>query len=252
MKFEIDEYIMHHVLDSHEWHLPFLPPIHLPPFLSLHGLMLVICAVFLIFLFCVIYNQKSAVPRGMTNLLESLVVFIRDDIAIANLGEEDGKKMTPLFCTFFFLILSANLVGLIPHFSAATSNVNVTGSLAIVTLCFMTFGAIYRHGVIGFFKSFAPHGVPVPILFLLVPIEFLGLFIKAMALMIRLFANMLAGHIVIFTLLGLVVLFGVIALPAIALAISIGLLEVFVALLQAYIFTLLSAVFIGQMYHPQH
>jgi len=98
----------------------------------------------------------------------------------------------------------------------------------------------------------APSGVPAPILAILVPIELASLVIKAFALTIRLFANMLAGHIVIYALLGLIVLLGLSALPAIILAVFIGILELFVAFLQAYIFTVLSAMFIGHMYHPQH
>ena len=161
--------------------------------------------------------------------------------------------MTPLLFTFFFFILGLNLLGLIPFFAAATSNVNVTGGLALVTLSFMIFGAIYKNGLIGFLKAFIPSGVPPVIAVLLFPIEFAGLFIKAFALMIRLFANMLAGHIVILAILGLVVLIGVAALPpALFLAVFISLLEVFVVFLQAYIFTLLSAMFIGQVYHPAH
>ncbi len=252
MPFNLEDYITHHVLNSQEWRLPFLPTIHLPPFLSLHGVMLVLCAIFLIWLFCFVYNRKADVPSGVTNLLETFVVFIRDEISIASLGEEDGRKMTPLFCTLFFFILGLNLMGLVPVFSTATSNINVTGSLAVVTLGFMIFGAIYKHGMVGFLKTLIPHGVPVPILFLLAPIEFIGLFIRAFALMIRLFANMLAGHIVVLALLGLVVLIGIVALPAVLLAVFIFLLELFVAFLQAYIFTLLSAMFIGQTYHPQH
>ncbi len=251
--FDLEEYIMHHVLNSKEWHLPFLPPIHLPGFLSLHALMLIFCAVFLIILFCGIYQRRSDIaPKGMTNFLEVLIVFIRDKISIECLGEEDGRKLAPLFCTFFFFILGLNLMGLIPVFSTATANVSVTGALAVITLSFMIFGAMYKNGVLQFFRSFIPHGVPAPILIILVPIEFLGLFIKAFALTIRLFANMLAGHIVILALLGLVVLLGAAALPAILLAVFIGILEVFVAFLQAYIFTLLSAMFIGLTYHPQH
>jgi len=252
MEFNLDDYIMHHVLNSREWQLPFLPMIHLPPFLSLHGVMVLICASFLIYLFCFAYKSHEPVPRGLTNLLETFILFIRDEIAIGCLGEEDGKKMTPLFCTFFFFVLGLNLMGLIPIFSTATANINVTAALATITLSFMILGAIYRHGLGGFLKSFIPHGVPVPILFILVPIEFLGLFIKAFALTIRLFANMLAGHIVIFVLLGLIVLLGWIALPVVGLAIFIYLLEILVCFLQAYIFTLLSALFIGQTLHPQH
>lgn len=250
--FELEEYIMRHMQDSNEWHLPFLPPIHLPPFLSLHGVMLIICSALLIILFCFIYKKKQRVPTGMTNLLEAFVLFIRNEIAIKTLGDEDGRRMTPLFCTFFFLILGLNLMGMVPLFATATANPNITGALAIVALFFMVFGTIYKNGFKGFWKALAPPGIPGPILILLVPIEFIGLFIKAFSLTIRLFANMLGGHIVIFSLLGLIVLFGLSALPSIILAVFIGLLEIFVAFLQAYIFTVLSATFIGQMYHPDH
>ena len=250
--FSLEEYIMHHVMDGKEWHLPFLPPIHLPGVLTVHSLMLILCSAFLIFLFCVVYNKKARVPSGVTNLLEIFVLFIRDQVAVACLGEEDGKKMTPLFCTFFFFILFLNLMGLIPLFSTATANINVTAALALITFCFMILGAIWKNGFFGFVKALIPSGIPAPVLVILVPIEVLGLFIKAFALTIRLFANMLAGHIAIFSLLGLIVLLGYVALPAIFLALFISLLETFVAFLQAYIFTFLSAMFIGQLYHPHH
>jgi len=192
------------------------------------------------------------VPHGLTNLLEVFVLFIRDQISIACLGEKDGRKMAPLFCGFFFFILGLNLMGLIPIFRAATGNVNVTAALALITLTFMIGGSIYKNGVVGFIKVFIPHGVPWPILFLLTPIEFIGMFIKAFALTIRLFANMLAGHIVIYALLGLIVIFGLPALPAMGLAMGVYFLELFIAFLQAYIFTLLSAMFIGQTVNPEH
>ena len=242
---------MHHVMDAPYWQLPFLK-IPLPEFLSLHKLMVLFGAGFLVFLFAVLYRRNDPVPRGLTNFLEVIVLFVRDNICIPNMGEHDGKKMTPIFCSFFFFILTLNLMGLIPLFATATANVNVTAALALITLGFMIFGTIYKNGVGGFIQCFVPHGVPLPILFLLVPIEFLGMFIKAFALTIRLFANMLAGHIVIFSLVGMVATFGAIALPSVALALGIYLLEIFVCLLQAYVFTLLSAMFIGQMYHPAH
>jgi F-type H+-transporting ATPase subunit a len=239
--------------DAQEWHLPFLPPIHLPPFLSLHGVMLIICSALLIILFCNVYNKKQQVPTGMTNLLEGLVLFVRDQISVKYLGEEDGRKMAPLFCTFFFFILGLNLMGMVPVFVTATANINITAALACITLFFMVFGTIYKNGWAGFWRALIPSGVPVPILLLLVPIELIGLLIKAFALMIRLFANMLAGHIVIFALLGLIVLLGIsAALPVLLLAVFIGLLEIFVSFLQAYIFTLLSAAFIGQMHKADH
>ena len=160
--------------------------------------------------------------------------------------------MTPLFCTFFFFILGLNLMGIIPVFTAATSNISVTGALALITLCFMIFGPIYKNGVMGFFKALMPSDVPAPIMVVLFPIELLSLFTKSFALMIRLFANLLAGHIVIFAILGLVVIIGYVALPAVLLALMIYLIEIFISFLQAYIFTLLSALFIGQTMHPEH
>jgi F-type H+-transporting ATPase subunit a len=247
----VEQYIQSHVQDAQEWHLPFLH-LHLPPFLTLHTIMLLLGGLFLLLLFGAAFRRPQRVPTGLANLLEVFVIFIRDQICIPCLGDADGRKMTPLFCTFFFFILFLNLMGLIPLFSTATANVSVTAGLATITLGFMIFGAMYKNGVGGFIKAFMPHGVPWPVLILLAPIEFLGLFIKAFALTIRLFANMLAGHIVIFALLGLVVMFGLYALPAIGLALCIYLLEILVAFLQAYIFTMLSAMFIGQMYHPAH
>jgi len=245
------DYVMHHVTDSHHWALPFFD-LHLPPWLSLHAVMLLVGAALLILLFTATRRRAGEVPRGLANLLELLVKFVRDQIAIANLGEEDGRKMAPLFCTFFFFILMLNLMGLVPLFATATGNINVTAGLALVTLAFMIVGAIYKNGVGGFLHAFIPHGVPWPILIILVPIEFMGMFIKAFALTIRLFANMFAGHIVIFSLIGLVVIYGAAALPAIGLALAIYLLEILVAFLQAFVFTLLSAMFIAQVHHPAH
>jgi F-type H+-transporting ATPase subunit a len=248
----VQDYIMHHVADGHSWTLPFIGHVELPSFLSLHGLMVVLGACILLLLFGLVYRRHDEVPRGLTNFLETLVLFIRDHVAIPSMGEEDGRKMTPMLCSFFFFILCLNLMGLVPLFSTATANVSVTGALALITLSFMIFGSMVKNGIGGFFRSFVPHGIPWPVLVILVPVEFLGMFIKAFALTIRLFANMLAGHIVIFSLLGLIVTFGAFALPAVGLALGIYFLELFVAFLQAYIFTLLSAMFIGQMYHPAH
>jgi len=247
----VRQYIMHHVTDSHEWALPFLK-VQLPPWLSLHALMVLLGAGFLLLLFGVFYRRHDAVPRGLTNVLEMFVSFIHKQVSIPCLGKEDARRMTPLFCGFFFFILILNFMGLIPLFATATANIGVTGPLAIITLGFMIFGSIYRHGVLGFLKLFTPHGVPWPILILVAPLEFISMFVKAFALTVRLFANMLAGHIVIFALLGLVVMMGWMALPAVLMAALIYILEIFIAFLQAFIFTLLSAMFIGQMYHPQH
>lgn len=250
--FNLGEYISHHMTDSHQWQLPFLPPVQLPPFLSLHGVMLLIGTAILLLVFCVFYDKKQRVPRGFTNFLELLVVFIRDEIAIKNLGEKEGRRMTPFLCNIFFFILVLNLMGLVPLFTAATANPNVTGALAFLILCFMVLGTILKNGFQGFLKAFIPSGVPWPVLIILLPVEVFGVLTKTFALMIRLFANMLAGHIMISCLLGMVLLLGLLGSPAMILVVGIGVFEVFVAFLQAYIFAMLSAVFIGRMYHPDH
>lgn len=248
----VNQWIMHHVTDSDSWHTP-LWNIHLPSWMSNNALMLIIAGLLLTVLFGVFCRYREGrAPSGMTNLLESLVKFVRDDICIANLGEKDGRKMAPLFLTFFFFIVTCNLMGLVPLFSTATGNINVTFGLATVTFFFMVIGAMVVNGPIAFFKSFAPSGVPWPILILIVPLEMIGLVIKCAALTIRLFANMLAGHIVVFSLIGLLVSFGLVALPALAMALAISMMEIFIAFLQAYVFSLLSAMFIGHMYHPAH
>jgi len=247
----LQAFILHHVSDAPSGTLPLIHAT-LPPYISRHGSMVILAAVTLVVLFGAMYRRKAAVPTGLTNLLEVFVVFVRDQIACRYFGEEQGRRMTPLFCSFFFFILMMNLIGLVPLFSTATANISVTGALAAVTLCFMIFGALFLHGPIGFIKGFVPRGVPWPVLLLLVPIEIVGLFIKAFALMIRLFANELSGHMVVFFMLGLVVVFGAKALPIIVMALMIYILELMVAFLQAYIFTLLSAVFISQRFHPEH
>jgi F-type H+-transporting ATPase subunit a len=250
---ELVKWIMHHVMDSNEWHP--VPGVHipLPSWMSLHVLMMMIAAGLLVFLFCVVYKKDQKVPTGITNLLEAFVVFIRDGIAIPCLGKEDGRKMTPLIGSFFFFILACNLLSLIPIFAAATGNVNVTAALSLITLCVMIFGAIFKNGIGGFFGAFIPHGIPTWVLFMVTPIEFIGMFVKAGALMIRLFANMLAGHIVLFSIIGLIFAMGnVFILPAVVMGFGVYLLEILVAFLQAYIFTLLSAMFIGLIHHPAH
>ncbi|MGE0266848.1 MAG: F0F1 ATP synthase subunit A [Candidatus Omnitrophota bacterium] len=252
--FELDQYIMHHVANGQEWVLPILPVIPLPKPLSLHLLMFLLAGAFLFIIFVLLYKEKNLRPYGrVTNAVEAFVLFIRNDIAIECLGEEDGRRMTPLFCTFFFLILTLNLMGLVPAFSTATANFNITGALALVTFGFMTAGAIKKNGLHGFIHAFIPSGVPLPMLFIMIPIEILGFFIKPFVLMVRLFANLLGGHFVLLSLMGMTVLIGLVTLPVVVpVVLFIYLLEIFVSFLQAYIFTFLSAMFISQMYHPEH
>jgi len=250
--FNLDQYIMHHVLNSHEWLLPFAAPIPLPGILTNHALTVFLGCGIILLLFLVFYRKNERVPTGLTNCLEALVVFIRDEVAIPNLGETDGLQFTPMLCTFFFFILTLNLLGLIPLFSTATANINVTFSLAFLIFVLLIFGTLARNGVKGMWHALIPSTLPkwlIPFYFV---VEIASVVVRSAALMIRLFANMIAGHMVIISFLGLIILFGWIALPALFVAVCVYCLEVFIALLQAYIFILLSAVFIGQMYHPDH
>ena len=253
---EVTEWITHHVVDGGGWsigplHLNFADA-NLPNSFRLSGLMSLMGAVFLCWMYCKVYNHRARVPRGWTNVLESFVVFIRDEISIPYLGKEDGREFAWLFMTQFTLILTLNLMGLIPIFATATASLSVTAALAFTTFVAMVGWAMQRHGFVGFFKNFIPHGVPLPVLFLLVPIEIIGVFIKSGVLAIRLFANMLAGHIVLFAMIGMVVIYGLPAFPAIGLALFVFMLEILVAFLQTYIFVMLSAIFVGQMLHPDH
>ena len=178
------------------------------------------------------------------------------------MGPEDGRRFLPFFLYVFFFIAFGNLLGLIPNSVTSSSTIFVTGALAFVTFALMIGGGILRQGPGAFFKNLVPHGVPVFMVPLLFPLEVFGLVVKPVALAIRLFANMLAGHLVLYSFLGLIFLFAKmveqsilsypLAIPGVGLAVFIFIIESFVALLQAYIFTLLSCIFIQQSLHPDH
>ncbi len=259
-KFDLNAFIMQHVGDSYEWHIPLLAPIKLPGFLTVHMLMLMIGTVFLLVLMLAVYRKQDRVPTGFTNFVEFFVQYIRDEIAVPNMGREEGEKFTPMLCTFFFFILLLNVMGLIPVFSTATGNINLTSGLAFLIFTLMVGGTLMRGGPMGLWHALMPSDLfklPMWIKSWLIPfmfvIEIFLLFIRCVALAMRLFANMIAGHIVITSFLGLCVLFGVWAgLLAFPMAVLFYCMEIFVCLLQAFIFVLLSAIFIGHMYHPKH
>ncbi|MDF1564534.1 MAG: F0F1 ATP synthase subunit A [Deltaproteobacteria bacterium] len=196
------------------------------------------------------YDERG-VPRGFGNLLEVLVIFVRDEIAIANIGKKDGPRYVPFLLTLFLFILVMNFVGLIPYMSTATSNLAVTGALALIAFFMTTLAGMRAHGTLGYWKALVPSGVPAALWPLMWPIEFVGLFTKPFALTVRLFANMTAGHVVILSLLGLIfVQKSLVWVPvSVPFALFIYLLEILVALLQAYIFAMLTALFIGLASH---
>lgn len=244
------EILMHHVLDQPFWGLP-----------SKHLAFFVLAALAVIVIArLALRSYRSGVPRGLGAFVEMIVVFIRDEIAEKNIGHGDGRKFTPLLCSFFFFILVAALMGLLPFSATSTGNIAVTAALATVSFVAQQYAGISKYGVVHHFAGIVPPGLPVWLLPIMVPVEMLSMFTKPFALMIRLFANMLAGHMVITTLLLLIPLmasvstfFGVSMIPvSLLLSLFIMALEVLVAFIQAYIFTLLTAIFIGMYAHPAH
>lgn len=197
------------------------------------------------------YKKNDKAPTGLAGWMEPLVVFVRDDIAIPNIGHKYAKFM-PYLLTVFFFIWIGNLLGLIPVIANPnlTGNISVTMTLAVVTLIIQLMFANK-----GFWSHiFMPPGMPKVLWLILVPIEFAGIFIKAGALMIRLFANITAGHIIVISLVSIIFVKESIAWSGLSIPMTlfISALELLVAALQAYIFTMLSALFIGQAVEDAH
>jgi F-type H+-transporting ATPase subunit a len=216
-----------------------------------HVWFLWIAAAILIVLLTIAARQKGDVPRGLRNLLEPLLFFIRDQVVLPNMGEE-GLKYLPFIWTLFLFILVSNLLGLIPGGSTATANVSVTATLAIVSFIMIQFSGLRQNGF-HYVKSLVPP-VPWALWPLMLVVELIGLVAKPFALAIRLWANMTAGHIVLLVLLGFIFTFKSwpVAGVSVAGSVAIMMLELFVALLQAYVFAFLTAVFMGIALHPEH
>jgi F-type H+-transporting ATPase subunit a len=200
-----------------------------------------------IFLFLGRKRDSNGVPKGLfSHVVESLVVFVRDEIAIKNIGPEEGPKYTPYLATCFFFIMFMNYLGLFPGFFTGTGVITVTTALAVMTFVVTQIAGIRSAGIGGYVGHLFGD-VPTWMKPLMFVVEFIGLFTKPFALLVRLFANMLAGHMVLFFLLSLIFVWHVgAAVLSVPMAAAIYVLELFVAILQAYIFTLLSALFIGQ------
>lgn len=220
-------------------------------------IMMWIASVILIILFAIAGRRSREVPSKFQNFMEVVIQFLKDSLAGETLSDEkDTLRWFPLIATIFLFILTCNLLGLVPGSFTATSNINVTAGLAILVFILSQGAGIVKHGPWGYFKTFIPSGIPKWILPLMLPVEIMSQFAKPFSLAVRLFANMLAGHVVILVFLsGLVSLKGlgylITPLP-LALTLIMNLFEVFVALLQAYIFAILTAVYLDQALHPAH
>ena len=289
--------IIHHVSNSDISH----PIIHLPTISGIdfsvtkHVLMLWLVSFLVGFAVIVpvrrFLSGDRSVPTGWMNALEITIQFIRDSIVKPNVGPKWVMTWTPLVLTFFFFILFANGIGMIPIFDVlgafnrfilnvpasdshnfingilhggvtATGNFNVTAGLATITFFSIIIAGTMAHGFINHWKNLAPPGLPWPVYIILIPIEVMGLFVKPFALTMRLAANMTGGHIALLALLSLMPIFGEmfhstvagfgVAFVSVPIAVAISALEIIVVLVQAYVFTLLTAVFVGMAINVHH
>lgn len=294
---QVGDNIIHHVSNSSLDH----PLIHLPSILGIdfsitkHVLMLWIVSVLvscaIIIPIRLYLKQDKAIPSGWMNALEAIVKLIRDSIIKPNVGSKFTDMWAPIILTFFFFILFANGIGLIPVFdilgaanrfifhvpasdqqnfintllhggSTATANFNVTAGLAVITFFSIMIAGTKAHGFISHWKNMVPPGLAWPVYIILIPIELIGLFVKPFALTMRLAANMAGGHIAILAILSFIAIFadmfqstfaGIgVAFISVPMAVAINGLEIIVVLVQAYVFTLLSSVFIGMAINVHH
>ena len=184
------------------------------------------------------------------------MLYLRDQVVLRTVGPH-GEKYVPFVLSLFFFILFANLFGLIPYGSTATGNISVTATLAVITFIVVEIAGMRALGpaylsTIFYWNEDLPIYMRVPMFLIMSPVELIGKFTKPFALAIRLFANMTAGHVVVLALIGLIFLFPVAFIAPVAMSVAIMLLEIFVAFLQAFIFALLAAVFIGQIRSAHH
>jgi len=207
--------------------------------------------------------SRNYVSRGrFANMIEAMLLFIRDDVARPAIGGHGADRFLPYLWTVFFFVLFNNLLGMIPGAASATGNINVTAALALMTLATVLMAGVRELGFVGYWVGIVPH-LDVPALLkpflwgLMFFIEVAGLLIRHIVLAVRLFANMFAGHVVLAVILGFILMaysnwwiLGLVAPVSIGGVICLSLLELFVAFLQAYIFTFLSALFIGMAVHP--
>ena len=278
---EID--IAHHIANSHEVETPF-GNIHLPDNWKIplgtdsHGrpryldlsptkhLVYMLLAAVLVTLVLVLSAQSNVQaqaqgrpPKGFAGAVEAMVLWVRQEVVLPNVGHH-GEGYAPYLLTVFFFVLAMNLLGLLPWGATATSNISVTAALAVMAFIVIEVTGMRTLGFKGYMKTifYLPPGLPggvggallkVLLLVILTPIEIIGKLAKPFALAVRLFANMTSGHVLVLALLGLTFLFQsyLVGISASLLATGVMLLEVFVAFLQAFVFTLLTAVFIGLM-----
>lgn len=273
-----------HITDGDHMEIPWiLPPffkeIHLPKYEALqfhigetvidlsptkHVYFLLIGATLLILVMTLVARAHArataagSVPKGGPNAIEAMILYIRNEVILPNVGHH-GEGFVPYLLTVFFFILTLNLLGLVPYGSTATGNISVTATLAAITFITVEIAGIRANGwgylsTIFYWNKDLPIVMRVIMFFVMSPVEMVGKISKPFALTIRLFANMTAGHIVLLAIIGLIFTFQswLITGVPVLMATAISMLELFVSFLQAFIFTLLACVFIGQIREAHH
>ena len=256
---------MHKAIELPRWHTFILPGTRIEVDMSptKHVIWMLIAAFTVGGLLIFAANAQGRQTRtaghaqGFAGGIEAMVLYIRNEVILPNVGHH-GNGFAPFLLTQFFFILLCNLWGVFPWGSTATGNISVTATLALITFVVVEAAGVRAQGIgylstIFYWNKDLPVALRVPMLLLLTPIEIVGKIAKPFALMIRLFANMTAGHIVVLALIGMIFAFKSIASGApFLMAVAINVLELFVAFLQAFVFTLLSSVFIGQIREAHH
>ena len=279
---DLQGFLMHHLSDGKELefqvlgrgltiHLPEWEPIHLggleldlsptKHIVFMLGAAVLLMAVFIPLARLVRRRYTDRAPTGFANAMEAMILFFRDEVVRRNIGH-GADAYTPYILSLFFFILTMNLSGILPFGATATGNLSVTAALALLTFVVVEISGMVTLGVRGYLRTifYAPDGMPAAgraiMLVIMTPVEFLGKLTKPFALAIRLFANMTAGHTLVLSLLGLIFMFANMALgkwaiagASVAMVSGVMILELFVAFLQAYIFAMLTAVFIGLIRH---
>ncbi len=280
-RLDLGELIMHHLTDSHEMELPFfLGTVELPQGWNVslgplgvvdlaptkHVVLMLLAALLCVLVFVPLAHaarrrEGGKAPSGFGNGMEAMVLYFRDEVVRRNVGH-GADAYVPYILTLFFFILSMNLLGLVPWGGSATGNLSVTAALALCTFALVEVSGMRALGFQGYLHTifFVPPGMTglgkFLMLLVMTPVEFLGKLTKPFALAVRLFANMTAGHTLLFALGGMIFIFmnvlaaaAGVAVASTVMATAVMILEVFVAFLQAFIFAMLTAVFVGLIRH---
>lgn len=211
-------------------------------------------AVIFLTLFILLALKPKVVPGKRQVVIEMLLVFIKRNLVYTMIGKKEGDKWVPLIGGIFVFVLANNMIGLIPGAYTPTSNPMVPVTLAVIVFFTVQITNIRMHGIKGLLRTLAPAAVPSWMYVIVVPIELISMIAKPFSLFVRLMANMLAGHTIIFVLFGLILYFKsyFIAIPVVPFAVIMTLFEIFVSAIQAYIFAVLSAMYIGEAVKPKH